>query len=99
MTTIFLMIALTIAGQNPLKPSGLDLSGSWRDDLHNQAWRISQDGSDVTMVIVASGLIFHGKVVKEVVKYTEWTVLTEASSKACEPYVGQKFEFPSQLRI
>jgi|SRR4030095_7284287 hypothetical protein len=95
--TGLLLIALVLGSQNSAK-STLDLTGSWRDDSHTQTWTITQNGSDVTMVS-GSGIIIRGILDKNVIRYTDQTTLTDASSKACQPYAGQRFDFPSQFRI
>ncbi len=111
-TALILLIALALPspGQTPRQSaSATDLSGRWRDDS-GWIWTISQNGSEIT-IVSADGATTHlgldGRVIKftgaldgRVIKYIDWTVLGEASDDpSCQPYVGQRFEFPSQFKI
>ena len=101
MSVLIVLIALIIVpsvGQTSLKStSAIDLSGAWRDD-RGRTWTISQNGVQITMVD-DEGTATRGTLDGRVIKYTEQTILGEASSKGCQSYVGQTFEFPAKFKI
>jgi hypothetical protein len=98
MIILLLMIA-SVATQASSKPtSARDVSGTWRDNRRVQTWTISQKDTEVTITAPRGSPII-GTLDGYVIKYTDMTVLTDASSKACEQYVGQTFEFPAKFKI
>ena len=99
---LILLISLMIIpehSQGSPKPApAIDLSGAWRDD-RDKTWTISQEGTKITITNANGSTTIRGTLDGRIIKYTEQTILGEASDKPCHPYVGQTFDFSSQLRI
>ena len=100
MSALIFFIAFTIGpmvGQTSKTTSLVDLSGSWRDD-RGRTWTISQSELQIT-IEDSGGTKIRGAIDGHIIKYTDQTILGEASSQACQPYVGQTFEFASKFKI
>jgi hypothetical protein len=83
---------------SPKPASAIDLSGTWRDD-RDKTWTVSQKGTKITITNADGSTTIRGTLDGRVIKYTDQTILGEASDKACHPYVGQTFDFPSKFKI
>ena len=98
MIALLIFLVMPFASTPQSKHTGVSLSGTWHDEQANNDWTLTQNDADIT-IVNPRGVKLPGKLDNKRIKYTDQTILTDTTSAACRPYVGQVFEFPATFKI